>query len=93
METTDLLVCGAHMQGLPLNHATHRIGRSAQRKNADICALPIVSIGRGPPFRPGLIRDEDTGQSIEVEVWTLPGTTLAPYWRRSRIRLDWGLLS
>jgi len=25
-----------------------------------------------PPYRPGLIRDEENGQCIEVEVWRMP---------------------
>ena len=32
----------------------------------------MYALAGGPPFRPGLIRDESAGQEIEVEVWSVP---------------------
>src|SRR5690606_23765834 len=32
----------------------------------------FYALAGGPPFRPGLIRDEAAGAAIEVEVWRLP---------------------
>ncbi|MET0379742.1 MAG: allophanate hydrolase [Spongiibacteraceae bacterium] len=68
----DVIVCGAHMSGLPLNgQLTSRRAtfvRTARTKKAyRFFALP------GPaPKRPGLIRDRVNGYSIEVEVWRVP---------------------
>jgi allophanate hydrolase len=67
-----LAVCGAHMQGLPLNHqlrdrGAYFIERTRTSPNYRLLALP-----GGPPHRPGLIRVASGGAAIEVEVWALP---------------------
>ncbi|MDD3519297.1 MAG: allophanate hydrolase [Chromatiales bacterium] len=67
----QVAVCGAHMQGLPLNHQlTERggelVARTRTAPNYRLYALP-----GGPPQRPGLVRVDD-GAAIEVEVWSLP---------------------
>tara|TARA_R110002096_G_scaffold159011_4_gene324601 strand:+ start:5901 stop:7688 length:1788 start_codon:yes stop_codon:yes gene_type:complete len=71
---SPLVVCGAHMRGLPLNHQlTERQGRFLGTAETapcyDLYALPEMD---NLPPRPGLVRNEDAGKSIEVEVWALP---------------------
>lgn len=63
-------VCGAHLQGQPLNpQLTSRGARLVQRTTtAPEYRFYALSDGR----RPGLIRVADGGASIEVEVWELP---------------------
>lgn len=63
-------VCGAHLQGQPLNpQLTNRGARLVQRTTtAPEYRIYALSDGR----RPGLIRVADGGASIEVEVWELP---------------------
>ena len=68
-----LVVCGAHLQGLPLNHQLiERGGRFVQATqtapNYRLYALP-----GGPPQRPALVRAAD-GVAIEVEVWEVLST-------------------
>jgi allophanate hydrolase len=66
-----IAVCGAHMQGLPLNaELAERRGRLVTRTRTAPCYRLYVLPG-GPPRRPGLVRSED-GAAIEVEVWDLP---------------------
>jgi allophanate hydrolase len=65
-------VCGAHMEGLPLNHQlTSRdailVSRTRTTPRYRFFALP-----GGPPHRPGLIKVADGGGAIEVEVWSVP---------------------
>lgn len=67
----DLIVCGAHMRGLPLNAqlvARHGEFVSATRTAPvyRFYALP------GAPARPGLVRVASGGASVEVEIWRLP---------------------
>ena len=73
--TTDritLVVCGAHMQGLPLNHQlTERDARLIQSTRTSP-NYRLFALAGGPPFRPGLVRDNDKGAAIDVEVWELP---------------------
>jgi allophanate hydrolase len=67
-----IAVCGAHMQGLPLNHQlTSRRGyfvrATSSAPNYKLYALP-----GGPPARPGMVKVNDGGGAIELEVWALP---------------------
>ena len=69
-----VVVCGAHLSGLPLNeHLTSRQGRliatTTTSSDYRLYALP-----GDPPQRPGLIRVNKNAQgvAIEVEVWELP---------------------
>lgn len=69
----SIVVCGAHMDGLPLNHQlTERKGRfiAKDRTTASyrFYALPPMD---GYPPRPLLVRTDGEGASIEVEVWAL----------------------
>ncbi|HEV7605809.1 MAG TPA: allophanate hydrolase [Steroidobacteraceae bacterium] len=68
----DVMVCGAHMSGLPLNkqlleRGAWRIAATRTAPNYRFFALP-----GGPPFRPGLVQVKDGGVAIDVEVWRMP---------------------
>ncbi len=69
--TMELVVCGAHLQGLPLNHQlTERGGVLVSSTHSATC-YKLFALAGGPPKRPAMLRDEN-GQAIEVEVWRLP---------------------
>jgi allophanate hydrolase len=66
-----LAVCGAHMEGLPLNHElAGRRGRLVARTRTTPC-YRLYALPGDPHRRPGLVRSAD-GAAIEVEVWDLP---------------------
>lgn len=70
--TIDVLVCGAHLSGLPLNHQlTERKGTLVQTTETSP-AYRMYLLDGGPPFRPGLIRDTEAGSPLPVEIWRLP---------------------
>lgn len=71
---TKIVVCGAHMRGLPLNHQlTDRQGRFLeQTRTAPVYDFYALPPGAGLPPRPGLIRRAEGGAAIAVEVWALP---------------------
>lgn len=65
-------VCGAHMSGLPLNwQLTTRGARLivATRSSAD---YKLYALPGGPPYRPGMVRVNQDGAAIEMEIWELP---------------------
>lgn len=64
-------VCGAHMEGLPLNHQLTERGARLVAKTRTSPHYRFYALAGGPPWRPGLVRDAG-GQAIEVEVWELP---------------------
>lgn len=68
----DVLVCGAHLSGLPLNWQL--IDRKAFLKQTTTTAKAyrMYALAGGPPYRPGLIRDDNNGTAIAVEVWSVP---------------------
>jgi allophanate hydrolase len=66
-------VCGAHLEGLPLNHqltsrGAHLVALTQSSPDYKFYALP-----GGPPYRPGMVRvaKGETGSAIEVEVWEM----------------------
>jgi len=68
---TPIVVCGAHMSGLPLNKDLTRLGAVLDRKTTTDTSYRFYALAGGPPKRPGLVRS-DGGAAIDVEVWLLP---------------------
>jgi allophanate hydrolase len=71
--TVRVVVCGAHMSGLPLNsqllaRRARLIESTTTAATYRFYALPGTGIKR-----PGLVRDENQGAAIAVEVWEMPG--------------------
>lgn len=70
--TIDVLVCGAHLSGLPLNHQLTSRGATLVAETHTSDAYRMYALAGGPPFRPGLIRDTEKGTWLPVEVWRVP---------------------
>jgi allophanate hydrolase len=70
-------VCGAHLQGQPLNHQlTSRGARLVQcTTTAPHYRLYALPDGR----RPGLVRVAEGGAAIDVEVWELPASQFGSF--------------
>jgi allophanate hydrolase len=71
-QSIEVVVCGAHLEGLPLNWQLQERGGVLSETTTTAQAYRLYALAGGPPFRPALIRDTDQGSSIAVEVWTLP---------------------
>jgi allophanate hydrolase len=71
-DLVDVMVCGAHMSGLPLNK------QLLERGAWQVCSTRTAPIYRffalpgGPPFRPGLVQVKEGGAPVDVEVWRMP---------------------
>lgn len=74
--SVDLAVCGAHMSGLPLNAQLTQRGGTLARRCRTAPVYRFYALPGAPPARPGLVRTESGGASIDVEVWTLPAAGL-----------------
>lgn len=74
----ELVVCGAHLQGLPLNHQLTQRGGVLVSTTHSAPRYKLFALAGGPPKRPAMLRDEN-GQAIEVEVWRLPIETLGSF--------------
>ena len=64
----ELVVCGAHMSGLPLNHQLTVRGARLVEVTRTAAEYRLVAL---PDGRPGLERVAH-GAAIEVEVWSVP---------------------
>ncbi|MBW8191061.1 allophanate hydrolase [Neiella marina] len=71
-EMVELVVCGAHLAGLPLNHQLLDRDAVLLEETTTSANYRFYALAGGPPFRPGLIRTEQHGAAIAVEVWQMP---------------------
>jgi len=67
----DIIVCGAHLQGQPLNWQLCERGAQLREKTHTSRHYRLFALAGGPPKRPGLQRAEQ-GEAIAVEVWRMP---------------------
>lgn len=70
--TIDVVVCGAHLEGLALNWQLSERGAKLVQKTTTSPHYRFYALAGGPPKRPGLIRDSENGAAIEIEVWRVP---------------------
>lgn len=73
-DNIQIVVCGAHMEGLPLNYQLRERGGTLVEKTHTSEYYTLYALEGGPVKRPALVRVEDnnSGAAIEVEVWQLP---------------------
>jgi allophanate hydrolase len=75
----SVAVCGAHMEGLPLNQQlTSRDGVLVSRTRT-AAKYKFYALPGGPPHRPGLVRVSSDGAAIEVEVWSVPAALFGSF--------------
>jgi len=73
-----LAVVGAHMSGLLLNHELSRLNARFLYAAKTKPSYRLFNLPDGPPFRPGLIRDEG-GSAIALEIWALPASRFGEF--------------
>lgn len=76
-DSINVVVCGAHLTGQPLNwQLTERGGKLVEATTSSphyqLYALPDGK-------RPAMVRDETNGVAIEIEVWSLPKETCGSF--------------
>ena len=74
-----VVVCGAHLDGLPLNGQLRaRRARLIERTRSAPC-YRLYALPGGPPLRPGMARVASGGAAIVVEVWELASAELGSF--------------
>lgn len=71
-KTMKLVVCGAHLSGLPLNGQLLERDAVLVKQCQSAASYKLYALPGGPPERPGMVRVEKEGSAIEVEVWEMP---------------------
>jgi allophanate hydrolase len=74
-----LAVCGAHMDGLPLNRELLDRGGQLLRKTRTAACYRLFALPGGR--RPGLLRVSEGGAPIEVEVWAIRAADFGSFMR------------
>jgi allophanate hydrolase len=72
MDLVDVMVCGAHMSGLPLNKQLLERGAWQISTTRTAPIYRFYALPGGPPFRPGLVQVKEGGVAVDVEVWRMP---------------------
>tara|TARA_R110000823_G_scaffold125385_5_gene252063 strand:+ start:20464 stop:22278 length:1815 start_codon:yes stop_codon:yes gene_type:complete len=75
----EVAVCGAHLDGMPLNWQLRERGGRLQLATHTSPHYRLYALGGGPPRRPGLVRDSSGGGMIEVEVWSVPAAEFGSF--------------
>ncbi len=68
----EVVVCGAHMEGLPLNSQLTDRGAELVGRTRTAPRYRFYALAGGPPERPGLVRTHEAAVSVAVEVWRMP---------------------
>jgi allophanate hydrolase len=79
IDSIALAVCGAHLEGLPLNHQLRDRGAALVKRTVTAPLYRLYALPGGPPFRPGLLRVAEGGASIEIEIWNVPAATFGSF--------------
>ncbi|MCQ4295242.1 allophanate hydrolase [Pseudomonas stutzeri] len=74
-----VVVCGAHLDGLPLNWQLKQRGGRLLEATRSAAAYKLYALAGGPPYRPGMVRVAEGGAAIEVEVWEIPSSELGSF--------------
>jgi allophanate hydrolase len=74
-----LAVCGAHMEGLALNHQLRDRGGYFMQRTQTSPSYRLFALPGGPPQRPGLVRVSSGGAAIDIEIWALPTEQLGSF--------------
>lgn len=74
-----VVVCGAHLAGLPLNWQLVQRGGRLVEATRSAPHYKLYALAGGPPLRPGMLRVAEGGAAIAVEVWELPSAELGSF--------------
>lgn len=69
-DSVEIVVCGAHLEGQPLNWQLTERGACLLQKTTSSAHYRLYALADGK--RPGMVRDNANGACIEVEVWSMP---------------------
>jgi allophanate hydrolase len=96
-QTEDLIpivVVGAHLTGLPLNHELTGPGGQLIRRARTAADYRLYALPNTTPPKPGLLREPGfAGPGLEVEVWGLPADAFGRFVARIPAPLGIGKIS
>jgi allophanate hydrolase len=76
-DTVDVVVCGAHMTGMPLNWQLTERGASLADTTQSAADYRLYALPDGN--RPALVHSAGSGEPIDLEVWRMPMAELGSF--------------
>ena len=70
--TVKVAVCGAHLSGLPLNWQLTQRGARLLGAVKSAAEYKFYALAGGPVQRPGMVRVNEGGAAIDMEIWEMP---------------------
>jgi allophanate hydrolase len=92
-DRVPIAVVGAHMSGLPLNGQLVELGGRLEKACRTAPVYRFYALPGGPPRRPGMVRVAEGGGAVELEVWSLPATSVGSFLRKIPAPLGLGTVS
>jgi len=78
-DTIKIAVCGAHLEGMPLNWQLTERDAVLLEKTKSSESYQLYALPGGPPYRPGLKRVSQAGCKIEIEIWEMPAENFGTF--------------
>jgi len=79
-DVVPIVVVGAHLTGMPLNHELTGKGGYRMKTGRTDGSYRLFALPGTIPPKPGLVRDPNfAGNGIEIEVWALPPAAFAHF--------------
>ncbi len=78
-DRANVVVCGAHLDGLPLNWQLRQRGGRLLETTQSSPDYRLYALAGGPLLRPGMVRVAEGGAAIAVEVWDIPSSELGSF--------------
>ncbi|EWM49071.1 allophanate hydrolase [Bordetella holmesii 70147] len=72
VDTVRVAVVGAHLSGMPLNHQLISRQATLAEQTRTAARYRLYALANTTPPKPGLVRGEHEGASIDVELWDVP---------------------
>jgi allophanate hydrolase len=76
-DRVNVVVCGAHLDGLALNYQLRQRQGHLVEATLSAPAYRLYALADGK--RPGMVRVSEGGRAIAVEVWALPSSELGSF--------------
>lgn len=76
-DTIDVAVCGAHLEGQPLNWQLSERGATLKQSVKSSAHYKLWALSDGK--RPGMQRVKTGGDHIEMEIWTMPSENFGTF--------------
>lgn len=77
--TMPIAAVGAHMSGLPLNGQLTERRAVLREKTHTAPRYRLYALAGATPARPGMVRVDENGVALEVEVWNVPATEVGSF--------------